>query len=538
MTLGGPVLERVSRLGDLRVGELISEGGEGRVFELPLQPYLVYKAYRNAMSRPVLDDLVAWPATALGGPEMQNRVGTGSAWPTSVVVDPAGEARGLLLPRAPRRFGIRHRDGTTRLASLSYLTADPAHRAVAYGIRLPGPASRERIGLAYALARLLEAFESGAPRIGHGDLSTKNVLWSMQRGPEVFVIDCDNSETFDGRGTPLRDSGRRRAMTPNWDDPAVVPGHNPTVYSDRYSMALIFLRVVGAANFPVQARQRSGGTVSVDFGVPPAAFSDQLLGPRSPVWPLCVRGLSLADPRGRPAPSEWVEILEGVLRAGGASEIVDSVQRAQSGPGPTVVSTGSRGSTGSTGSARATGWTGSGGEMASRASDPVAQPAGEEVGDEPDVLITPVVRRVEEQPKYARLHAAPPPTTPWLRPFVVPGSSGVSPSGGVAGTPGPAAGHGPSGGPGSPGASSPGFQGPSPLGAPGTVRVLPQLIAQIQRGIRWWAHLHASAFATARRPGDRSEGARAIGVCVLIDIVLLVMGVFLTAMLVAPILGI
>ena len=91
---------------------------------------------------------------------------------------------------------MRHRDGTTRLATLSYLTADPNHRAVAYGLSLPPPVSPERLGLVYALARLLEAFEAVYPSIGHGDLSTKNVLWSLQRGPEVFVLDCDNCEPY------------------------------------------------------------------------------------------------------------------------------------------------------------------------------------------------------------------------------------------------------------------------------------------------------------------------------------------------------
>ena len=46
-------------------------------------------------------------------------------------------------------------------------------------------------------------------------------------------------------------------------------GGNPTLASDRYSLALIFLRVVGAANFPIQARQRQGGPITVDFAVPP-----------------------------------------------------------------------------------------------------------------------------------------------------------------------------------------------------------------------------------------------------------------------------
>ena len=63
---------------------------------------------------------------------------------------------------------------------------------------------------------MLDAFETANPLAGHGDLSTKNVLWSLQRGPEVFVLDCDNCERFGPDGRPLTTTGRRRAMTPNW----------------------------------------------------------------------------------------------------------------------------------------------------------------------------------------------------------------------------------------------------------------------------------------------------------------------------------
>jgi hypothetical protein len=247
---------------DLRIGALLAEGGEGRVYELPLQPSYVFKSYLRPGPKAYLDDLVRWTG-ARGA-----RVGTACAWPAAVVTDGRGDASGLILPRAPRRFALRHRDGTTRLASLSYLTADPAHRAVAYGLNLPAEVSPERLGLVYALARLIEAFETAEPPVGHGDLSTKNVLWSLQRGPEVFVIDCDNCELYeDGPGVP-----RRRAMTPNWDDPAVAAGTNPSRFSDRYSLALVFLRVVGAANFPIQARQRDGGAITVDFAMPRRAF--------------------------------------------------------------------------------------------------------------------------------------------------------------------------------------------------------------------------------------------------------------------------
>lgn len=187
---------RTVGLDELRIGEPLAEGGEGRVFTLPLQPHLVLKSYRRPASRRFLEDLVGW-AGSIERPDLAARVSAAAAWPASVVVDSYGEAAGLLMPRAPRRFALRHRDGTTRLASLSYLTADPAHREMAYGLSLPPDASPERLGLVYALARLLQTFELGTPRVGHGDLSMKNVLWSLQRGPEIFVIDCDNSERFD-----------------------------------------------------------------------------------------------------------------------------------------------------------------------------------------------------------------------------------------------------------------------------------------------------------------------------------------------------
>jgi hypothetical protein len=231
----------------LRPGPLLAEGGEGRVYELADHPDQVFKAFRRPQARAGLVELVAWTSSL--APGAAARVQASTSWPLGVVVDgpvaEAGEgkgdaawATGLLLPRAPRRFSLRHRDGRSHLASLSYLTADPARRAAAYGISLPEPMGPDRLGLVYALARLLEAFESGSPRVSHGDLSAKNVLWSLARGPEVFVLDCDNGERWDG-DRPLGPADRRRAMTPNWDDPAVTGGTNPGAESDRYSLALI-----------------------------------------------------------------------------------------------------------------------------------------------------------------------------------------------------------------------------------------------------------------------------------------------------------
>jgi hypothetical protein len=522
---------RTVTLDDLRIGELLAEGGEGRVFELPLQPHLVIKRYRHPAARDFLDDLVAWP-DHLTDPTLAQRVRAGTSWPAATVIEaplvgfdhPA--AAGVLLPRAPRRFALRHRDGTTRLATLSYLTADPAHRAVAYGLSLPDPVSPERLALVYALARVLAAFETADPRVGHGDLSTKNVLWSLQRGPEVFVLDCDNCEQFDQVGRPLTPAGRRRAMTPNWDDPAVAGGGNPTLVSDRYSLALIFLRVVGAANFPIQARQRQGGPITVDFAVPRGRLGDALLGPGADLWDLCERGLNVSEPDRRPPAAAWLAPLEAVLDGMGAAALMRSV------------------------------WTGQGGGAPS---PPVGLGPRE---TRRDIHIRPVPALPRPAPQRLSTYG-PGRAAPWRRaqPAAVAGAlglvGGVAPApgptgaGGLAPAPGPtgAGGLAPSRGPsgtgrfasasasGPAGAGGPGFS-PAPAGPAATAPVTVQARAQLAEAGAWWAGLHRQMMRSLWASGHRTEGARRLALCVAVDLVLALIALFVVGMIVSPVLGI
>jgi hypothetical protein len=480
VTIAGGIEGRSVRLSELRVGELLAEGGEGRVYQLPLQPHLVFKAYRRPVPRSYLDELVAWPeqlrTTRFVGPELASRVEASSAWPVAVVEGDGSDATGLLLPRAPKRFSVRHRDGATRLASLSYLTADPAHRALAYGLQLPGEASPERFGLVYALARLIDAFETGAPRIGHGDLSTKNVLWSLQRGPEVFVIDCDNCERFGADERPMSHSTRRRATTPNWDDPAITGRDNPGLASDRYSLALIFLRVVGAANFPIQARQRGEGSVTVDFALPLGPYGEGLLGPAAPVWDLCERGLSLASPKGRPPASAWMAALEEVLDSLGASAVKGAVWSAQGGGRPSV---------------------------------PVAaQALGPKGGD---VEIRPVLRPERSRPSWTKVSSRPLAFTSGLPP-AIPTTFIAGPS-----RPGPAS---------------------AAVANPSANPVLPQVLAAIGRAMTWWVDAHTRAVQLSAARGRRAEAVRSLAFCAVVDVGLAIATIFVAAMLVAPVIGI
>ena len=397
----------------LAVGDLVAEGGEGRVFEVrwaraagtagpgpnrddPSGAELVYKQLRQPRPVAELSPTVAFlPALEEVEPALALRVRSSCAWPLAVVVgEDADLALGTLMPRAPRAFWLRHRAGGPRLASLSYLAGDPDRITVAYGTVVPSPGAASRVAVVYALARLLEAWQGWAARslatsrqeepgghggqargrggaaaglaetaclatAVHGDLSAKNVLWSLDPVPAVYVLDCDGALVApvtsaaepragepragepraggpgaggpgaDGPGTAER--GAQRATTPNWDDPALTPGSGPTAYSDRYTLGLAFLRVVGAAHFPIQARQRAGEKVSVDLELP---RSWRRLPDMPRLWALCERSLSQSDPSSRAGPGEWAAELEELLEVMGAGTVAGRVREAQGDPRP------------------------------------------------------------------------------------------------------------------------------------------------------------------------------------------------------------
>jgi hypothetical protein len=505
---------------ELLVGHLLAEGGEGRVFELQDQPGLLYKGYRRPAPIGPLAALVAWPDTVMGrAPELARRVGASAAWPASVVtVDAAGAlagdnrvadgldadnlgaaglgaaglggdglAVGLLLPRAPRRFSLRHRDGSVHLATLSYLTAAPGQRSAAYGLALPAPMSPERLGIIYALARLLEALQSASPSIGHGDLSTKNVLWSLERGPEVFLLDCDSAERYGPSGALVDNDGRRRAMTPNWDDPAIPPGSNPTLASDRYSLALIFLRVAGAAHFPIQARQRTGDPLHIDFEVPAGASRARSLDAGAPLWDLCERSLSVADPASRPRAADWAAALEQVLDDLGAMGTVRAVWAAQGGgaPGPTP---------------------------------PLPAPGRGRAGR--DVVVSPVAA-VARSHQWQRVAGTPPPAPG--RPGI-PGRT-VAPS-----VPNPLR----PGGLGHPTLSQAVLAASSVTPVP----VLAPARAGLRRAFGLWVDLHRRMLATLATRGRLALGLLRLAGCVVVDLMVVAVVAFVLAMIVSPVLRI
>jgi len=120
-----------------------------------------------------------------------------------------------------------------------------------------------------------------------------------------------------------------RATTPNWDDPAHQSGGAPEIGQDRYALGLAFLRVVGAAHFPLQGRQRLGEKISVDLEVP---RSWRRLPDMPRLWELCERSLSVAAAKDRPRPAEWGAELEQLLTAMGSASLAATIRVVQGDP--------------------------------------------------------------------------------------------------------------------------------------------------------------------------------------------------------------
>jgi len=481
------------------VGALVAEGGEGKVHRVAGRPDVLYKAYRRPVPLDAVAPLLAWrDRLRQADPAMAARVAASTSWPSAAVVAdggadfrPVGSAAtvsGLVIPRAPERFSLRHRDGVSHLATLSYLAADPQQRSTAYGVALPPAASVARIGLVHALARVLEAFASGATTMAHGDLSTKNVLWSLSDGPEVYLLDCDGGRLFGPDGQAIDAGHRAQVATPNWEDPA---GTDLGPLSDRYSLALIFLRVVGAGHYPIQARQKRGEILEIDVEVPPWGRRSQRLSRDAEVWDLCSQGLGVKDPGARPDASAWVRVLEATLSAMGAQVVIDAVAAAQGGgarsprePAPgDVVQSGDEAAS----------------EVAGR------EVAGREVAGREVAVRDVTVRAVtaEVRPSQRAPRPAPPPRREMFTAAAASSAPLVAPFGVSAGVP-----------------------------------VSAQVTKALRITWRWWLLVHRRTARALRSSGRRWRGLRRLAFCAALDATLACVALFGVAMMVSPFLGI
>jgi DNA-binding helix-hairpin-helix protein with protein kinase domain len=208
-------------LAELPTAARIANGGQGTVFRLADPPSTLLKLYHPGTT--VLSDELA-RLIELAGDLRDVPV----ALPNGRVFD-GGRCVGFLMPEAPERF-VTSIAGWRRLLELQFLLYP--RRPMWANLVLP--TARERRGLAVAYAELFQMLHHNDVVVG--DVSMRNLLWTLAGGPGVFAIDCDG----------FRLAGRPPAVRPvdtaGWADPARPP--DVTLDSDRYKLALVTLRVL------------------------------------------------------------------------------------------------------------------------------------------------------------------------------------------------------------------------------------------------------------------------------------------------------
>jgi DNA-binding helix-hairpin-helix protein with protein kinase domain len=275
---------RLSDLGEVRP---VADGGHGVVCLLPRPGDLLLKLYHDdvAVNADELGVLIDLPARFT--PADRRLLGCSTAWPRRRVFD-RDRCVGLLMRRAPSRFATPLA-GSSRLLELQFLLYPK--RVMWQELVLPSADERRRLAVRYV--RLFQVLHGNG--VLFGDVSMRNLLWSLSGGPDVFALDCDG----------FRVLGRRPAVHPadtvGWSDPTARPGE-ATLETDRYKLALVVLRLLLA-----------------DHAVVPGDELCQRLD-----RPLAVLAERAVPAGARPSAAEWLAVL-----AGGAGLVQrESVSRA------------------------------------------------------------------------------------------------------------------------------------------------------------------------------------------------------------------
>jgi serine/threonine protein kinase len=224
-----------------RLGELtkIGQGGQGVVYRAPnvktkFAASMVYKQYK-AQTLAGIDfaALAAMPALveeSLSYAQAERLISI-AAWPCAIVED-GGAPNGFVMPAIPEKFFIS-------LTTAKGVSSTPAefqhllnHSSVltARGINLD---DAQRFTLLREVASGLAFMHKHG--VCPGDISPKNLLFSLTSEEAVYFIDCDAMRINGISALP-------QVETPGWAVP--VGEELATIYSDAYKLGLLALRLL------------------------------------------------------------------------------------------------------------------------------------------------------------------------------------------------------------------------------------------------------------------------------------------------------
>ncbi|TQM33647.1 hypothetical protein [Nocardia bhagyanarayanae] len=287
--------QRLKR-GTLGAVQKLASGGQGVVYPAPgvqmaHAKTLVFKEYKSPVLPNIRVDVLENMPSYLEslpfaeGMELLKR----AAWPCRLVEeDHSTTVLGFVMPAIPDEFFIDMVTvaGTRRVtAEFQHLLNDDVYLAKR-GIPLTDRARYELLGDAAEALALLHRHH-----IAVGDLSPKNLLFSLRPDRRVYFIDCDAMRM---RSQSVSD----QFETPDWDVRTVSAGEElATPQSDAYKFALLVLRLLAG-------HQSTRDPDRLPAGVPAA------------VRQLVRTGLS-APVGQRPRPADWRQALDAAAAGAG-----------------------------------------------------------------------------------------------------------------------------------------------------------------------------------------------------------------------------
>ena len=276
-------MARPVNVASLGARTVLGSGGQGTVYAVAGQRIdgtwpAAYKEFQAPVNASALRAMVAF-GDALP-PDTARRIGDVAAWPATLV-ERDGRLCGFLMRRAPDQFEteLEFPSGRARrLARVELLLNDDRY-LTARRLRID---DRFRLELLHDTARTIELFHRHGVVVG--DLSPNNLLFSRERRPRCFFLDCDGMRL---RGASVL----RAAETVDWQAP---PGEGSTATSatDSYKFALLCIRLFAGdqSTRDAAAIGRAGARLRT----------------------LAERALA-ADPRRRPGMGQWRVVLAAAV---------------------------------------------------------------------------------------------------------------------------------------------------------------------------------------------------------------------------------
>ncbi len=264
-------------LGTLNPGKELGDGGQGTVYALNGSPEFVLKRYKPTANPHGngIDRLVTWRARL--SPADRDLIDRCFAWPRSRVI--AGRSTvGAILPIIPSRFWVVLPGNERKPLEVQW--AYYPDRARQRGLAVP--TGQQRVELCRLYAGAMATLHRND--VVYGDVSFRNLLWTIQPEAAVYYIDCDSVSLAGGR--PVVPTG----TTLGWTDPTLAPEAPQDVQSDRYKLGLAIYRIIYTE---------------------PKVPSTRLQGRVAPVVdlvPLLNQAL-FGDRANRPTASEWEDVL-------------------------------------------------------------------------------------------------------------------------------------------------------------------------------------------------------------------------------------